>query len=259
MARGVKPQPKLTPEEAAELTPEKLGRALTQWERRKKAQGINQLDPNIKPWDYQPFDCVQSYHAFSIYLRLGRERSLSRVCAELNPELHSSRMKAEALKGKKRKILTNGSVPDWHIACLWVERAKAWDSYLADLERKALIDERVQLAKKHARMGSRLSEIGIESIEELSSFITDEDGNTTRFKTPSYQDAIKLVELGIKTERLAAGLDGDKSGQTISVSVGSQFNLHALDDRELDQMMAMHIKISGNSGGIPNVATQDED
>lgn len=201
------------------------------------------------PWDYHPWETMASFAAFQIYLRLSPHmRSTSRVKFELfkltypdNPEIQDLKFEDWVRSDLNSKAMgVSNTIVAWSSKYYWVERATAWDSYLAKVEQQALIEKRKKMAQKCIDLGSEISEAGIDGIRTLKRMN----------KVPSYDVSVKMVEAGVKLEKSGLGLDEVIQPQ-VNVNVSQKINVDKLSNEELDSLIKMQSKTSINEPGNP--------
>lgn len=149
----------------------------------------------VNLWERQPKEGSKRYEAFKRYrdLPYGEENACSRTLAKVAKEL-----------GKSPKLIERWSQED-----AWVLRVQAYDDHMDNLAREAQERERVEMAKRHAKMGMLLQN---KSLHKLQNLNPDE-------LSPS--QALQMLEQGLRTERLARGEPteniGDKRSSTIQI------------------------------------------
>jgi hypothetical protein len=138
-------------------------------------------------WERQGGESAKAFEGFAAYRDLGPARSLAAV--------------GQAL-GK-----TKAACEPWSSRWGWVERAAAWDDHADRLDRERDLAERHAAIRKmndeHARVGhaaivlasQKLATLDPEAIRELR-----------------LGDAIRLIEVGAKIERLARGESTERVG-----------------------------------------------
>lgn len=101
------------------------------------------------PWERQKGESAQAFAAFSLYLELGPERSITKVVQELN--------KSRAIIGK------------WSSAHHWVERARVWDNHLRQEAKRAAEKEVRDMARRHIQIARQIQNAAIQALKELGS------------------------------------------------------------------------------------------
>jgi len=91
---------------------------------------LEKSDRNQMPWDQLPKESTTAYSAFLLYLDLG-------------PHERSQQKLAKVIYGKKT---STGNIQKWSIDYDWINRAEAWDRYLAE-SRKTRMEESVQASE----------------------------------------------------------------------------------------------------------------
>lgn len=153
----------------------------------------------MKLWEQQSNESAKAYDAFRLYSEMGSDRSLEKV----------------AKVCKKSVTLINR----WSAEYLWGIRARAFDSYLADLERQMMESELLDRAKKWADRKEKLleqewatSEKLIDRAEEMLKLpllrkTVEKDGQTIIFEPVRWTAAtiLNTLDLASKLGRLAVG------------------------------------------------------
>lgn len=123
------------------------------------------------PWTRQPEESTKAYEAFCLYRDLGSERSYAAVGRETSDKL----------------VETNKQRHNWHV------RAIAYDDYLEEQTRKRVERQRLEMAERQARIGRKMQDVALTAL----------DNGTVL--PESVQDIARLVDVGVKVERLACG------------------------------------------------------
>lgn len=130
-----------------------------------------------------------AFAAFGVYRKMpAGERTLARVAEEL---------------GKSEGIIRR-----WSAKHGWIQRCRDYDDAIE--QRDAEVEEEVARtsAKRHISQAQRLQGIAMGELERLAEFSQDSEIPLLR---PT--DAIKMVEVGFKMERLASGETTERSDQ----------------------------------------------
>lgn len=220
---------------------------------------VVELYPDRRPWEYHPWETQDAYYAFCTYLKLGPTRTLSKVSFELLDDEkkkqilsgevdHPSQLEKKKV-GRKPKQLTakgevrtsksgfSGHIAQWSTDFMWVERATLWEAYLAEQDRKMLLDARADYTSRSIQYGKDLAAMGWNYLKKL-----DDKG-----VVPRHSDALKMIELGNKIEKGGIGLD-DETALKINLSVQNNFDFEGLSDAELDQLIELNGKVVSRVG-----------
>jgi len=142
------------------------------------------------PFDQQPRESQRAFAAFSLYLSLGPDRSLSAVGAKL---------------GKGRRQMEK-----WSRRWSWAERVAAYGTHMAELERGAI--ERVavekavewwQLQEPTRRQAWLEAELAIAMVRKARER-WEESG-----RTPGFEGMARMLELAFKLKQFAAGMPSE--------------------------------------------------
>jgi hypothetical protein len=147
-------------------------------------------------WSRRKHESEKAYEAFSIYIELGEERSLSRV---------ARRLKKSAPLMKK-----------WSDRHDWRARALVYDNYLADLKRTKTEEEVLKFIENQARLSRGFRERALRKLETM----TEDDLEPA--------DAVKFAEVGVKLGRQVLGLDEPPKteGQVIIAQDGAKVQVN---------------------------------
>ena len=142
------------------------------------------------PFDQQPRESQRAFAAFSLYLSLGPDRSLSAVGAKLG-------------KGKRQ-------MEKWSRRWSWAERVAAYGTHMAELERGAI--ERVavekavewwQLQEPTRRQAWLEAELAIAMVRKARER-WEESG-----RTPGFEGMARMLELAFKLKQFATGMPAE--------------------------------------------------
>lgn len=101
------------------------------------------------PWDRQQKESAKAFEAFSIYLNLGSERSITKVAQELN--------KTRALIGR------------WSSEWGWQERVRAWDNHLQREAHKDAVKKVRDMNARHEKMALAIQGAAMEALKKMKS------------------------------------------------------------------------------------------
>lgn len=129
----------------------------------------------------------KAFEAFRIYRDMGDKRSIAKVGIEL---------------GKSDKLLER-----WSSKYSWVERATSWDEHLDQVARSEAEKAKREMVKRHIKLSIALQGIGAVKLTEwqkqIQAWQLDPEHNELPALSPS--DILRLLELGIRIERLSRG------------------------------------------------------
>lgn len=136
----------------------------------------------LAPWERLPMEPAEVFRLFEAYRALGPRRTFAQA--------------AGALGRLNHRGLYSSSVT--HDAARWafVERAKAWDIHLINLQREAqereILERQAEVIEHQRVAGRTLREKGLEFLERVG--------------LATGAEAIRAVSEGVKLERTAEGL-----------------------------------------------------
>jgi hypothetical protein len=137
-------------------------------------------DEERRDWERQPHETSRSYALFCAYRNLGPERSLRKLKQGTSGAPNVNRLKRLSTR--------------WN----WVERARKYDDYLEYQDRLQQESERREMRKRHAKMGVLGQSVAVKALENLLNKV--QSGGEV-----SAGDASRLLDTGVKVERLARG------------------------------------------------------
>lgn len=101
-----------------------------------------------KPWERQKGESAQAYEAFSIYLGMGAERSLSAVAKQLSKSLPL--------------------IKRWSREKEWQERIRAYDNDVEKQARRKAVADRKNMVDRHIGIAMQLQKKALEALGSLS-------------------------------------------------------------------------------------------
>lgn len=128
-----------------------------------------------KPWERRENESAKAYEAFSLYLGMGAERGLRAVGQKL---------------GKSRAIIER-----WSRTHQWVDRCRAWDSYLREAEIKAAVEEYRHMSKRHIQIALQLQ------TAVMSAFVDPSTGKLNSALFVTDKNMITILKFATELER----------------------------------------------------------
>ena len=129
----------------------------------------------------------KAYSAFCYYRDLGYDRSITKVTRGC----HKS----------------HGLISRWNSRYHWAERIRAWEDHLDRVAMEKAEKARKDMVDRHIRLSSMLQSVGtaklLEWHKQVQAWQQDPQHNQLPNLTPS--DVVRLIELGIRIERLCRG------------------------------------------------------
>lgn len=126
--------------------------------------------PAKKSWERRPDETDTSYHRFSIYLKIGPERSIKQVAEKLQ--------KGSGYEKHLRR---------WSSKYAWVERAAEYDNYVT----KELVKKEIDVKKE---IIGELLKGGKKAARTLIEITGMENYTESNFKTSNVQNRIRAAE-----------------------------------------------------------------
>ena len=126
--------------------------------------------PAKKPWERRPDETDTAYHRFSVYLKMGPERSIQRVADQLQ---------------KGYKYATH--LRKWSSKHDWVSRAAEYDSHVT----KELVSKEIEVKKE---VIGELLKGGKKAARTLIEITGMQNYTESNFKTSNVQNRIRAAE-----------------------------------------------------------------
>lgn len=158
------------------------------------------MPEDVEVWERQPGESGPAYVAFCVYRDMGPTRTLRRV-----RDLH----------GKSWQTLSG-----WSKKHAWVTRTQAFDREQDRLWRIELADARRRMAERHAKLAEAAE-------RKVARWLRDAD--PSKFTTG---DATRLMDVAIKTSRLALGQPEGVTQQIVTGPDGGPVEFAELTDVE---------------------------
>jgi hypothetical protein len=128
----------------------------------------------------------QAFEAWRLYRDMGVERSVSKV----------------ASKCQKNPSLLNRWSQKWH----WQERLAEWEAHLDQVGRQQIEQQRRDMVERHIKIASGMQGIGVAKLTEWQRQIAIWSQDPSQpLPEISPSDISKLIEIGVKIERLSRG------------------------------------------------------
>jgi len=148
----------------------------------------------IPEWERQPFEGSRTYLYFCVY-------------RDMDPLERSIKKTAEATKRSLGML--------WNISSRWdwAKRAEAHDLHMQRWKLAAYEKARIEMADRQTKEEMTLQSVAIGGIRDL----IDEHGQVKANLTPT--EIVRLLEAGVKIERLARGEPTENADEKISGEV----------------------------------------
>ena len=194
------------------------------------------LAAGLDPWERQPGESDRMYARFSAYLQLGRTRTLTSAAEILtstgdDANLHGSYIRTLSAQFR------------------WVERVGAYDREQERLERERLIEQRLDMIKRHRQIANDLSAKAKLALARL----------TIEKITPL--DLVRMFRLAATIEATALGMPFETlavtgpAGSALLVDDLSQYTPEERRERLADIATQLHQR-AGTS--VDDMNTEDE-
>src|ERR1017187_5116383 len=165
-----------------------------------------------REWDRQPGESSKAYAHFCLYRDMGQTRSIRQLLKDSN------------CRSKLAQLMR------WSSRWRWVERCQKYDDYLEHQDRSQQEKERREMHKRHAKMGMLAQTLALRKLEKaLNGIEKDPDGM-------SAPDAARILDIGVKVERLARG-ESTKSHEVSGPSGGPIEFANMSDDQRRTEMI----------------------
>ena len=172
-------------------------------------------DKDRKAWHRLPWETPKQYAAFRHY-------------RELRPAERSIRRAYEIGTPAERQKETTGNNNHWNLWSQkndWVNRAAAYDEYVAEVDRLRWEERRLQVKKRDYEQGERLRhlidqvlDVSQDFVTETRQFIPGSDGTPDREVIRQAIDmptVLKMIEVASKVQRLATGETTENTGVSL--------------------------------------------
>lgn len=206
-------------------------------------------------WDRQPWETDKSFDAFTLFLSMHpKDRSVAAAYRELKrQEWEKEQVIQEEIETRLdslKKKQVPGYFRGWadtrdrdgrHVspqAKTWGERAAAYDSHLAKLERAAWEEKFLELKQKEWDLSQKLLDKAEKML--LMPLAKEEAKGGKVIITPanwSMGDAPRVAEMGSRLGRRAAEVAIEKTGQEIEGQITVSTGLEELEADELDELI----------------------
>jgi len=170
---------------------------------------------NVEPakrrqlWDRLPGEPERAFRAFTLFRDAAAARHVSDVGAKLSPPC------------------TRQNVWRWSFRWRWEERAAAYDVEQDRLHRDQMARDRVEMNRRHLRVGMLMQSLGVRALSELQA--RADQGLPLNL---SADEARALLDAGARMERAAHGPERESRFTSINVILSEQRDDE--DDAPLD-------------------------
>ena len=163
--------------------------------------------PNVHNWARHDDEPEHSYAYFLEYLKLSPPRKISVLAP---------------MVGQSARTLYSHS-SKWN----WQHRADKWDQAQAEVETKAILDERAKMARDHLRLLNKARMLADRHLESRLDLLDDD---------AKLGDVVRLMDKAITLERLVMG------EATARVEQAEAWDLESLDEDELELLAKLQAK-----------------
>lgn len=163
------------------------------------------------PWERQPGETGKAFAAFVLYRDQLDQRSLTNVARLLHEGMTGKRPKPESIRTQ---------LGEWSARYDWVERADAYLDHLERRHREARETELDRVNERTRESGALLTTLGLRRFHggtvrtaEGDKLVAPLDLNDA-----TVADAIRLVDTGLKYQRLGSGLPTEALAARLQIS-----------------------------------------
>lgn len=150
--------------------------------------------PEQASWEKQPDESNRHYSYFAVFRDLGPTRTLAKAATALN----MSPLSMEQLSPRHN----------------WMQRAQDYDLFIDRRRREASETEIVRMAQRHVAAGQLAQRLAIQRLQgDPQNDVAPINPNTL-----DATEATRLLELGVKTERMARGMPTEVVRGAFSIS-----------------------------------------
>jgi hypothetical protein len=183
---------------------------------------------NEYPWERLSNEGIAAYEKFSAYRDM--RYNAGKLDIAVKRSVRGLAKKLPKGAGGNHKYLQQLSTR-WH----WIARAEAYDEHMAELSRLQNEADIIKMREYHAKLGQQLSK---RALQRLLS-IQDQD--------ISASDIVRMVDTGVKVERLSRGESTEHNHVTADVTQqdsSAPADLTHLTDDELKDLIKILSKIN---------------
>jgi hypothetical protein len=178
----------------------------------------------IEPWERWPRESDAAYSAFVIYRDLGSQRSLDAASTRYHARNQPASDRPPDHRRKNKKC--SGQIRTWADRWDWRARAAAWDAEQDRQARQAMLQEILDMRKRHAQEAMMLQKAAMQRLQAL------DPQTLTQSQLLDY-----LVE-STKMERLSRGEPETVGEQRVTGRDGGpiEYRDAALDTATLEEL-----------------------
>jgi hypothetical protein len=119
----------------------------------------------IEPWERWPGESDAAFSAFVIYRDLGPQRSLDAASTRYHARDQSPTAQPQGGRGKNKKC--SGQIRTWADRWDWRARAAGWDDEQDRQARQAMLQEILDMRKRHAQEAMMLQKAAMQRLQAL--------------------------------------------------------------------------------------------
>ena len=185
----------------------------------------------LEPWKRQKGETASEYEKFCAYRDM---RYITPPGSKSIPKLDLTLRRSLAQLSKQVGI-SRRKLGDLSSEHNWQSRVEAYDAYILDLRREKNEQEILDMQERHATIASEMIKKATRRLLEIQ----DTDISAT--------DIVRLIDTGVKIERLSRGQSTENQNVTgsiehdgaVKVQVETEPDLSHLSDEELEQLEAL--------------------
>jgi hypothetical protein len=179
-------------------------------------------------WERWPGESDAAFSAFVIYRDLGAQRSLDAASTQYHRRNH--RAAEGPQEGRRKNAKCSGQVRIWADRWDWRARAAAWDAEQDRQARQAMLQEIVDMRKRHAQEAMMLQKAAMQRLQALDP------------QTLSQSQLLVYFIEATKLERLSRGEPETIGEQRVTGRDGGPIVYHdaALDAATVEELRQLH-------------------
>jgi hypothetical protein len=188
------------------------------------------LDATLDPWERQPGETARQFGRLTVYLDLGRVRTLKMCVRALN---------------SKGDTVAHRTLQQIAWERRWTERAEAYDLDQDNTQRQQLITDRRDMVERHRKVAGALLSTAISALKQIPTHLLDAG------------DVVRLVKLATDLERTTLALP--KEHVAVTGPTGGPVQTEDLTNLSGEERRARLAEIAAELARRAGTASDDDD
>jgi hypothetical protein len=194
------------------------------------------LAPGLDPWERQPGESDLMYSRFAAYLQLGRTRTLTSAAEILTSTGDDAKLHGVYIRELSARFR-------------WVERVGAYDREQERLERERLVEQRLDMIRRHRKIAN---DLGAKAKQALEKLVIEKITPLDMVRMFRLAATIEATALGMPFETLAVT---GPAGSALLVDDLSQYTPDERRQRLADIAAQLHQRAGAP---VDDMTTEDE-